>query len=318
MFSGLNLAFFSLTRLRLEIEAESSKNEKAQKVLGLRKDSNFLLTTILWGNVGINVLLTLLSDSVMLGVSSFLFSTFVITLFGEIMPQAYFSRNALKMASLLEPVIKFYQILLYPVAKPSALFLDRWLGKESAEFLSENVIKAFIKKHIEDHTSEIDVIEGVGAINFLNIDEINVTEEGEPINPMSIIALKTNEKGHIIFPDFKPLVNDPFIKKINQSYEKWVIFTDENNYPLLALDADGFIRSIYSEHPVESIMRYCHKPMVIIDPNKNVGTLIMDIREAYDSSSDKPIDKDLALVWLNNSKRVITGADIFGRLLKGI
>ena len=47
MFSGLNLAFFSYTRLRLEIEAESASSKGADKVLKMRKDSNFLLTTIL-------------------------------------------------------------------------------------------------------------------------------------------------------------------------------------------------------------------------------------------------------------------------------
>lgn len=146
MFSGLNLAFFSLTRLRLEIEAETSIKDGAKKVLGMRKDSNFLLTTILWGNVGINVLLTLLSDSVMAGILSFSFSTVVITLFGEIIPQAYFSRHALRMASLLAPVLRFYQFLLFPVAKPSAILLDYWLGKESVQFFGESNIKLFIKK----------------------------------------------------------------------------------------------------------------------------------------------------------------------------
>ena len=119
MFSGLNLAFFSIPRLRLEIEA-SHKNKAAIRVLQMRKDSNFLLTTILWGNVGINVLLTLLSNSVMAGVTAFLFSTFAITLFGEIIPQAYFSRHALKFASLFSGVLKFYQYLLFPVTKSSA------------------------------------------------------------------------------------------------------------------------------------------------------------------------------------------------------
>ena len=62
IFSGLNIALFSLSRLQLEVE--STKGNKAAKtVLALRNDSNFLLTTILWGNVGINVLLTLLSGS---------------------------------------------------------------------------------------------------------------------------------------------------------------------------------------------------------------------------------------------------------------
>jgi len=76
VFSGLNLAFFSLTRLRLEIEAETSSKNGARKILKMREDSNFLLTTILWGHVGINVLLTLLSNSVMVvGIASFTFST---------------------------------------------------------------------------------------------------------------------------------------------------------------------------------------------------------------------------------------------------
>jgi CBS domain containing-hemolysin-like protein len=59
------------------------------------------LPTVLWGNVTINVLLTLLSNSVLAGIGAFAFSTIVITLFGEIIPQAYFSRNALRMAARL-------------------------------------------------------------------------------------------------------------------------------------------------------------------------------------------------------------------------
>ena len=97
MFSGLNLAFFSLSRLQLQVEI-SQGNEAAERVLAVRQDSNFLLTTILWGNVGINVLLTLLSDSVLAGVAAFAFSTVFITIFGEILPQAYFSRNALSLS----------------------------------------------------------------------------------------------------------------------------------------------------------------------------------------------------------------------------
>ncbi len=137
MFSGLNLAVFSLSRLRLEVEAADG-NKAAQRVLDLRSDPNRVLTTILWGNVGINVLLTLLSDSVLAGVSAFLFSTVAITLFGEIAPQAYFSRNALKMASLLAPVLRFYQIVLYPVVRPSGWLLDVWLGRESIQYFREN------------------------------------------------------------------------------------------------------------------------------------------------------------------------------------
>ena len=65
MFSGLNLAFFSLTRLRLEIEVAGG-SQAALRVLNMRRDSNFLLTTILWGNVvvGDNCMI---SDSIIMG-----------------------------------------------------------------------------------------------------------------------------------------------------------------------------------------------------------------------------------------------------------
>lgn len=318
MFSGLNLAFFSLTRLRLEIEVEESKSKGAKKVLAMRKDSNFLLTTILWGNVGINVLLTLLSDSVMSGLISFTFSTVIITFFGEIIPQAYFSRNALKMASLLAPVLRFYQFILYPVAKPSAILLDKWLGKESIQFLSENIIKKFIQKHIEGRESEIDRLEGIGAINFLNIDDTRVVDEGETINPKSIIALESDHHGQLLFPEFTPAIDDAFVKKINQSGEKWVILTNEENIPRLALDADGFIRSICIDNTKATINEHCHTPLIIDDDTKDLGELIYEFRQRNDRYSDTPIDKDIAIVWLDYSKKIITGADIFGRLLKGI
>ena len=59
IFSGLNLAIFSISKLRLEVEAAGG-NRDAGEVLALRKDSNLTLATVLWGNVTINVLLTLL------------------------------------------------------------------------------------------------------------------------------------------------------------------------------------------------------------------------------------------------------------------
>src|SRR5664279_5344305 len=123
VFSGLNLALFSISKLRLEVQA-SVGNRDAIGLLALRKDSNLTLATVLWGNVTINVLLTLLSDPVLAGVGGFIFSTFVITFFGEIIPQAYFSRNAFRMAGLLVPVFKIYQTLLFPFAKPAAMILN--------------------------------------------------------------------------------------------------------------------------------------------------------------------------------------------------
>ena len=115
IFSGLNLAIFSISRLRLEVEAAAGSRD-ATNLLELRRDANFTLATVLWANVAINVLLTLLSNSVLAGVGAFLFSTVIITLFGEIAPQAYFARHALHITARLKPVLDIYRVLLYPVA----------------------------------------------------------------------------------------------------------------------------------------------------------------------------------------------------------
>lgn len=316
MFSGLNLAFFSFTRLRLEIEAEGATSKGAQKVLKMRKDSNFLLTTILWGNVGINVLLTLLSDSVMAGIVSFTFSTVIITLFGEIVPQAYFSRNALKMAAKLSPVLRMYQFILFPVAKPSALLLDAWLGKESLEFFKEKKIKLFLKKHIEGSKSEIDHTEGLGAINFLSLDDVFINKEGEPLNPKSIIQIK-HDRGLPVFPKFTKQHHDLFLRQINDSKEKWVVFINEKLIPTYVMDADGFLRAAMFDSKRPDPAEFIHKPIIITDSNLQLGEILHLLNYIPDHNEDDVIDNDVILLWAE-VKHVITGADILGRLLRGI
>ena len=121
---------------RLQIEADGG-NRAAVRVLHVRKSANPVLATVLWGNDINNVLLTLLSNSVLTGFGAFVFSAVAITLLGEIFPQAYFSRNALAMAARFLPFLNFYRVLLYPVAKPTALLLDGWLGAEGITYLHE-------------------------------------------------------------------------------------------------------------------------------------------------------------------------------------
>lgn len=315
MFSGLNLAFFSITRLRLEIEV-STGNRSAHTVLQMRKDSNFLLTTILWGNVGINVLLTLLSNSVMAGVSAFFFSTVVITFIGEIIPQAYFSRHALKMASLLAPLLRFYQILLYPVAKPVAKVLDLWLGPEGILFFKERDLKEIIKKHIETDESDVDHVEGIGALNFLTLDDLYVVQEGEPIDPRSIVSLPT-DKGLPVFPPFQKSPLDPFLKQIELSGKKWVIITDDEGKPIVVLDSDGFIRRALFDESRFSPYAFCHRPVIIKDVKTKLGDVILQLKIPHQINDVGVIDHDIILVW-GPEKRVITGADILGRLLQGV
>lgn len=313
MFSGLNLAFFGVSRLQLEVEAET--NIRAERVLRMRQDSNFLLTTILWGNVSINVMLTLLSNSVLTGVLAFLFSTFVITFLGEIFPQAYFSRHALKMASLLYPVLRMYQFILYPVAKPAALILDAWLGKESVELFREQVIKDILMKHVEAHDSDVGDVEGIGALNFLEIDDLEALEEGALVDPSSVLRLPTD----IDLPRL-PLHNqttdDPFLQKIHASGKKWVVLADLKGTPQLLLDADEFLRaSLLDKAPINPY-KFSHRPIILTNPKTKLGTVLRLLRQSK-TVKKGVIENDVVLIW-TDQPRIITGADLFDRLLHGI
>ena len=315
MFSGLNLAVFGIGRLRLEVETTSG-DRNAMKVLRLREDSNLTLTTILWGNVGINVLLTLLSGSVLAGVGAFFFSTVVITCIGEILPQAYFSRNALKMASLLSPVLRFYRFILYPVVKPTAMALDLWLGPEGLQYFEEKHLRELIRRHIGVEGSEIDKIEGMGAMNFLAMDDLLVSEEGEPINPNSILELPVKE-GRVVFPPFEAEADDPFLRRIEASGERWVIVVDGDGEPVLVIDTDQFVRTAVFRPSQFSPYRHCHRPILITDPRIHLGNVISRWKVKREGPEDDVIDNDIILIW-GPRKRIITGADILGRLLRGI
>lgn len=315
IFSGLNLAYFSITKLRLEIEIKNG-NTAAARIAGLRQDANFLLATILWGNVGINVLLTLLSNSVMAGLTAFVFSTFVITFLGEIIPQAYFSRNAMRMGALMTPVIRFYQVLLYPVAKPTALFLDRWLGGESMQFYQEKDLRELLQIHVDASETNIAKFEGHGALNFLDLDDLTLTEEGEALVPESIIALEF-EDGRPVFPPIAPYPEDPFLRRVNRAHKKWIVLTNMQGEPRLTLDSDAFLRAaLFSSEQLDPL-EHCHRPIVFYDSKKSLADAISLFHVESEKPGDDVIDKDIILYW-GERKQVITGSDILGRLLRGI
>ncbi|MEM9444913.1 MAG: DUF21 domain-containing protein [Verrucomicrobiota bacterium] len=315
IFSGLNIGLFSLSKLSLEARAQSGSKE-ARKILSLRSNSNKLLATILWGNVSANCLLTMLSDSVLAGVAAFCFSTIAITIIGEILPQAYFSRYALKIGYILAPLISFYTILLYPIVKLTTLFLDRLLGQEGPVYFREKDLHFILKRHTEEEGTDIGAVEGIGAMNFLKLDDIPVSKEGEVLHSKSIISLPT-KKGIVFFPEITMEFDDPFLKQVNASGMPWVVITDYKNDPKLVLDADGLMRDIISQKQRRPFF-HCHKPIVVTDSAKTLEDIISKLHVHKTHAEDDVIDHDIILYWGKTEKRIITGADILGRLLRGI
>jgi hypothetical protein len=118
-----------------------------------------------------------------------------------------------------------------------------------------------------------------------------------------------------VLPAFQPSTFDPFLQRVQSSGRKWVILTDERDEPHLVLDADGFLRSaLFGRGNPKA---YCHRPILVRDPQTRLGEVIRRLRVRPRHANDDVIRDDLILLW-SDQKRVITGADLLGRLLRGI
>ncbi len=314
LFAGLNLAVFSLSQLRLQIESDGG-NADAARMLNLRKNSNQVLATIIWGNVTTNVLLTLLSDSVLAGVAGFFFSAFAITMLGEIIPQAYFSRNALLMTARFLPFLNFYRVVLYPLAKPTSLLLDWWLGAEGIAYLRERDVRALIARSAASG-GDIGRLEATGARNFLDLDDIPVTDEGEPVHAQSIISLPLANR-RCILPNFNRSPDDPFLRKLDASGKKWVIVTNLDGEPEFVLDSHYFLRDALFNQLESNPGTYWHRPIIVRDIKTRLGDVIGRMTVAPERPGDDVIHHDIILVW-GAQRRIITGSDLLGRLLRDI
>ncbi|MBO5017504.1 MAG: gliding motility-associated protein GldE [Alistipes sp.] len=125
MASGSEVAFFSLTHNDID-ELEEKNSASSRRVLELLENPDRLLATILVANNMVNICLvifaTYIVDEIFIfsGVWEFIFNTVVITfillLFGEIMPKVLSQNNPVKMSQMLSVPLKVMRWVVYPLA----------------------------------------------------------------------------------------------------------------------------------------------------------------------------------------------------------
>ena len=112
-------------------------------------------------------------------------------------------------------------------------------------------------------------------------------------------------------------MHDPFLLRVNRSGKKWVIIVDEQDQPNVVLNANAFLRDVLFAEGDSNPYVYCHCPIIVTDSGTLLGKVLCKLKVYPKSDVDDVIDDDLILLW-SEEKRVITGADILGRLLRGI
>lgn len=145
-FSGLTIGMFSLSLSGLERKIRLG-DVRAERVYSIRKNGNFLLCTLLLGNVSVNTGIALVMAEISAGVWAGVISTILIFVFGEVMPQAIFSRFALSVGYHTAWLVKIFMFLMYPVAKPMSMLLNFMLGKEFPELFNRRELSELIADH---------------------------------------------------------------------------------------------------------------------------------------------------------------------------
>ena len=143
--SGSEIAFFSLSPNDLN-ELDENKIDSDRQIKDLIKDSERTLATILITNNFVNVTVIMLANYLIIHVIDFggaywlefvvvtVLLTFLVLLFGEIMPKVYVSQHVLKFCRFSAPGIMALRKLLYPLSSillRSGLLVEKVIQKES-------------------------------------------------------------------------------------------------------------------------------------------------------------------------------------------
>lgn len=154
LFSGLTLGLMGLNAHELKRKA-SLGDKAAKKIYPVREKGNLLLTTLLVGNVAINATVAIFLGEIATGVVAGIMATGLIFVFGEIIPQAIFSRFALKLGSKFVWLVRAMIFIAYPVVWPVAWILDKSLGEELPAIYSKRELMKIIEEHEDSPASDI-------------------------------------------------------------------------------------------------------------------------------------------------------------------
>ncbi|XP_032570226.1 metal transporter CNNM4 isoform X1 [Drosophila sechellia] len=166
LFSGLNLGLMSMDRTELKIlrNTGTEKEKKyASKIAPVRDQGNYLLCSILLGNVLVNSTFTILLDGLTSGLFAVIFSTLAIVLFGEITPQAVCSRHGLAIGAKTILVTKTVMAITAPLSYPVSRILDKLLGEEIGNVYNRERLKELVRvtNDVNDlDKNEVNIISG--------------------------------------------------------------------------------------------------------------------------------------------------------------
>lgn len=188
--SGLNIAVMSLDLAELKRKARLG-NRHARRILPLRNNVHLLLGSILFTNVAAASATAIVLGDALNGFVAGIISTFLLVIFGEIFPQALFSKHALLWSSRFSPLLKLMVILTYPASKPLQLLLDKLFPTTGRPLHTRGELGLMIAEHTTADGSELDEDEVEIIRGALQLSEKRVRDITTPIEEVYWLTPQT-------------------------------------------------------------------------------------------------------------------------------
>ena len=229
LISGTEVAFFSLSQSDLN---ELNNEAKEQNIIvTLLERPRKLLATILITNNFINILIVLLFASLaetlfgdfdtQLNAYFFIIPirflieivlvTFLILLFGEVLPKVYASRNALPFSRKMSKFIRVINVILTPFSLPLITltkYIEKKLGSKNSNFSVETLSQA-LELTSEGATTKDEQKILQGIVNFGNTETVQIMIPRIDIfalsddEPYEVVLAKILENGYSRNPVYK-------------------------------------------------------------------------------------------------------------------
>ena len=226
LISGAEVALFSLTKTDLEDEALQF-NKASQIINKLLERPKKLLATILVANnfinIGIVILFAFLGNYMFQGITNAIVKfivevvvvTFLILLFGEILPKVYASRNNIKFSMFMAYPLNVLDVIFSPLSLPMraiTLGIHNKLGKQKSN-LSVDQLSQALELTSEDDTTKEEQKILKGIVSFGNTDTKQVMRPRLDIFALNIeqkyseIIVEITDNGYSRIPVFKDNVD---------------------------------------------------------------------------------------------------------------
>nr|XP_002121779.1 DUF21 domain-containing protein At5g52790-like [Ciona intestinalis] len=181
LMSGLTMGLFSLDLMSLTVlstDGKPNEQKHAKRILPLVKRHHLLLVTLLLSNAAAVESMPLFLDRISNPVTAIIVSVTAVLIFGEVVPQALFTRYGLAIGSTLSPLVYELMFITFPISWPLSKILDCVLGKEHTTFFRRAELSALVSLHKTEENEEpltadeVTVIKGALAMRDKQVIQV--------------------------------------------------------------------------------------------------------------------------------------------------